>query len=240
MKKLATANSQNVTLHLTATEKMLSGAVPRRRDFRRGVMFFANGADIGERRVTMTTCGSHRDAVAARTCWYCDRARSRLRRRRSVCTNQSTCRRCRSATGLTTGVLTFFFASRDGLHGVPLVVMMWASVALTVSGLIARCFFRAHAPVKTLRCTAAAVLAVAPFVGVLALLSLQHACPLSVTRGSDYCFYDQDHLGGWSAAVGRITSLDLIVIAFLIWLSADQSERDGREKGADDHASISA
>jgi hypothetical protein len=105
--------------------------------------------------------------------------------------------------------------------------MISASVCLTVSGLIALCFFRPYSPVRTLRRTAAAIAVSAPVVGLLALLSLQHACPLYVTRGSAYCYYGDDVLGGWSATAALMLSFDLLVIGFLIWLSARQSESDG-------------
>jgi Kef-type K+ transport system membrane component KefB len=140
-------------------------------------------------------------------------------------------------TGFTTGVLTFFLTSRDDPHGVPLAVVMSASAALTVSGLFALAFFRVYSPARTLRRAAAVIVACAPVVGLLALLSLQHACPLYVTRGAAYCYYDDDVLGGWSAAVAIIISLDLLVIAFLVWLSARQSEGDDvTDQSADEFA----
>jgi hypothetical protein len=118
------------------------------------------------------------------------------------------------------GVITFVISSREGPHGVPLLVLMLASIGMAASGCVAVYFVPAHAPAASLRRAAAATAATAPIVGLLALFSLQDACPLYVTRGSGFCHYDEDVLGGWTAAAAAIISLDLLVIALLLWITA--------------------
>ncbi|HVQ87420.1 MAG TPA: hypothetical protein VMT88_04470, partial [Actinomycetes bacterium] len=88
------------------------------------------------------------------------------------------------ATALTIGVVTFIISSHEGPQGVPLLVLMSASVGLAGSGLTAAFLLPANAAAGTLRRAAAATAASAPFVGLVILFSTQHACPLYVGRGS--------------------------------------------------------
>ena len=128
------------------------------------------------------------------------------------------------ATALTIGVITFLVSSHEGPRGVPLLVLMSASVGLTGSGLLAVLLLPAHAPARSLRRAAAMIVATAPLVVLASLTSMQHACPLYVGRGSGFCNYDnQDQLGGWTAAAAVIVGLDLLVIALLVWITAARS-----------------
>ena len=123
-------------------------------------------------------------------------------------------------TGLIIGVITLLISAREGQHGVPILVLMFASTGLAASGIVALYFVPAHVPTGSLRRAAVATAAIAPLVGLMALFAMQDACPLYVTRGSGFCHYNEDVLGGWTAAAAVIISLDLLVIALLLWITA--------------------
>jgi len=136
------------------------------------------------------------------------------------------------ATALTIGVITFIISSHESPRGVPLLVLMSASVGLAGAGLTAAFLLPAHAPAGPLLRTAAVTAASAPLVGYLALISIQHACPLYVGRGSGFCNYDnRDQLGGWSAAALVIIGLDMLLIALLVWITAKRSAHSDTDSG---------
>lgn len=139
-------------------------------------------------------------------------------------------------TALTIGVITFLVSSHTGPHGVPLLVLMSASVGLAGSGLLAVLMLPSHTPARSLRRAAAVFLASAPLIGLVALLSIQHACPLYVMRGSGFCHYDEDVLGGWTAAAAVIIGLDMLLIALLLWITAKRSAHS--DIGSGEHSGI--
>ena len=135
-------------------------------------------------------------------------------------------------TALTVGVITFLISSHEGPQGVPLVVLMAASVGLAGSGLLAAFLMPADAPAGPLRRAAAATAVSAPVVGAMALISIQDACPLYVGRGAGFCNYDhQDQLGGWSAAAVLIIGLDILLVALLLWIAAKRSAPSDIDSG---------
>ena len=125
--------------------------------------------------------------------------------------------------GLVAGLIAFFISSADGPRGVPQDVVAWASVALAVCGLVALFFFPAHGNATSLRRVAVVLVLCAPLLILLSLLSLQHACPLYVGRRSGFCYYQDDVLGGWSAAAAVAIGFDVLIIAVLVGVSARQS-----------------
>lgn len=129
------------------------------------------------------------------------------------------------AGGLLAGVLGFFVSSADGPKLVPAEVVIWASCGLGAFGLIGLLVLPGHPPAAPLRHAAVAVALAAPFVAVALGSLLVEACPLYVTRGAGYCFYDFDMLGGWAAGVA--IGLDLLSIAFLLGVSAWQARKTG-------------
>jgi len=124
---------------------------------------------------------------------------------------------------LVAGSLAFFISAADGRRGVIEHVVIYASAGLAMGGLLGLAFLRARGPVAPLRIAAIIVAASAPVTGLVALVSLQHACPLYVTRGSGYCYHTHDVLGGWTAGAAIALTLDLLVVAFLLAISARQS-----------------
>jgi hypothetical protein len=143
------------------------------------------------------------------------------------------------ATALTIGAITFIISSHEGPQGVPLLVLMAASVGLAGAGLTSALLLPAQVTTETLRRAAAATAATAPIMGLVVLLSIQHACPLYVGRGSGFCNYDnQDQLGGWTAAAAVIIGLDMLLIALLLWITAMRSSQSDLHPG--EHAGVFA
>jgi hypothetical protein len=62
-------------------------------------------------------------------------------------------------------------------------------------------------------------------VGLAALISIQHACPLYVTKGAGACYYEHDVLGGWSAAAAILIALDTALIGVLLMISDWRTNR---------------
>ncbi|MFZ0322863.1 MAG: hypothetical protein WAN48_01900 [Actinomycetes bacterium] len=142
-------------------------------------------------------------------------------------------------TALTIGVITFLIGLRDGPHGVPLLVLMSASVGFAGSGLLAVLLLPTQTAARSLRRAAVVILASSPLIGLLALMSMQHACPLYVGRGSGFCNYGtQDQLGGWTAAAAIIVALDMLVIALLVWITAARSAQS--DIASDEYAGVIA
>jgi uncharacterized membrane protein len=59
----------------------------------------------------------------------------------------------------------------------------------------------------------------------LIFLLVQQACPLYVTRGSGYCFYDFDMLGAWASGVAFLAGIDALVLMTLFLVSGRQAKR---------------
>lgn len=128
-------------------------------------------------------------------------------------------------TGVFTGVVTGWIASADSPHGVPLVVLVSASSATVTSGFVSLWLLPKGGRGMSLRPAALGTLIAAPLVGLAALASIQHACPLYVTRGAGACYYADDVLGGWSAAAAVVITLDMVLIAVLLLVSDWRSNR---------------
>jgi hypothetical protein len=122
-------------------------------------------------------------------------------------------------TALVTGVLTVWIASADGPRGVPLVALVSASAAMAASGFVSL-WLLPKTGLESLRRVALVTFVAAPLLGIAALVSIQQACPLYVTRGAGACYYSEDLLGGWSAAAAVVITLDVVLIAVLLLLSS--------------------
>ena len=141
------------------------------------------------------------------------------------------------ATALTIGFITFLIGSHEGPQAVPLLVLMSASVGLAGSGLTAAFLLPAHAAAGPLLRAAVAAAVSAPIMGLLVLFLTQHACPPYVGRGSGFCnYYNQDQLGGWTAAAAVVIGLDLLLIALLLWITAMRSAQSDSHSG--EHAGM--
>jgi uncharacterized membrane protein YjfL (UPF0719 family) len=127
------------------------------------------------------------------------------------------------AGGALVGLVGFVASSADGPRGVPQDVGVWASLGLAVFGLLGLVFLPSRPPSTALWRATIAVAIAAPFVGVASGFLMTSACPLYVTRGAGYCFYDVDLLGGWASAVAVMIGGDLLGIAFLLGISAWQA-----------------
>jgi len=124
--------------------------------------------------------------------------------------------------GVTWGFIGYAVSIDHGRRGVPADVATWASCALLVGGVLGLVVAPARGSRRSLRRAAGIVLAVAPVAVAVLLLLLRDACPLYVTRGSGFCYYDFDVLGGWTTGVAALFVVDLIVIATVLLLSARQ------------------
>ena len=122
-------------------------------------------------------------------------------------------------TAVVTGVVTVWIASADSPHGVPLVGLVSASGAMVTSGFVSLWLLPKGGRATCLRPAGLGTLVAAPLVGLAALVSIQHACPLYVTQGAGACYYSDDVLGGWSAAAAVVITLDMILIAVLLLVS---------------------
>ncbi len=128
---------------------------------------------------------------------------------------------------LVAGVVGFFVAGVDGPHGVPQEVGVWASLGLAVFGLLGLALAPARPPARPLGRATLIVALAAPVLATVLRFAVGIACPLYVTRGARYCFYDVDLLGGWAAAVTVMLAGDLLGIAFLLGVSAWQAREPG-------------
>lgn len=128
-------------------------------------------------------------------------------------------------TGVVTGVVTVWIASVDSPRGVPLVALVSASGAMVTSGFISLWLLPKGGSGRSLRAAALWTVVAAPLVGLGALVSIQHACPLYVTKGAGACYYQHDVLGGWSAAAAVVIALDTAFIAVLLMVSAWRTDR---------------
>jgi len=127
--------------------------------------------------------------------------------------------------GLLAAAVGFMAAGSDGPHGVPQEVGIWASCGLAVFGLLGLVLFPGRPPARTLWRATLIVALIAPIAAAALRFAVGAACPLYVTRGAGYCFYDVDLLGGWAAAVTVMLAGDLLGIAFLLGVSAWQARR---------------
>jgi len=133
------------------------------------------------------------------------------------------------AGGLITGLIAFVISSADGRRGVPQDVVVWASIGLVLYGLVALFVLPAPAPAASWRRFGAVIVLCAPLLGLVTVSALQHACPLYVGRGSGFCFYYADVLGGWTAGAAIALSIDLLFVAFLIGVSAVRYRRSSSD-----------
>ena len=132
--------------------------------------------------------------------------------------------------GLLAAVVGFLVAASDGPHGVPQEVGIWASLGLAIFGLLGLVLLPGRPPARVLWRATLIVALLAPFAAAVLRFAVGAACPLYVTRGAGYCFYDVDLLGGWAAAVTVMLAGDLLGIAFLLGVSAWQA-REPRPDG---------
>jgi hypothetical protein len=114
------------------------------------------------------------------------------------------------------GTVAFFVSAAHDRHGAPQDVGVWASVGLWVGWVFGLFVMRRRPPSRPLWRVALTCLVLAPFGAALLLLSVQQACPLYVTRGAGYCFYDADVLGGWAAGVTFLFIVDMVAIAAML------------------------
>jgi hypothetical protein len=127
--------------------------------------------------------------------------------------------------GLLASVVGFAVAASDGRHGVPQEVGIWTSCGLAVFGLLGLIVLPGRPPARPLWRATLTVALIAPFAAATLRFAVGAACPLYVTRGAGYCFYDVDLLGGWAAAVTVMLAGDLLGIAFLLGVSAWQARQ---------------
>jgi hypothetical protein len=133
---------------------------------------------------------------------------------------------------LIAAVVGFAVAGTTGPHGVPQAVGIWASLGLAIFGLFGLLVLRGRPPARQLWRATVTVALIAPFAAATLRLAVGAACPLYVTKGAGYCFYDVDLLGGWAAAVTVMLAGDLLGIAFLLGVSAWQARRAERAAAA--------
>lgn len=133
------------------------------------------------------------------------------------------------AGGMFAGVIGFLVAGSDGPRNVPQEVGIWASLGLAAFGLLGLLVFAGRPGARPLwRATWIVVLA-APLAAAALRFAVGAVCPLYVTRGAGYCYYDVDLLGGWAAAVTVMLAGDLLGIAFLLGVSALRARHAGRD-----------
>jgi hypothetical protein len=127
--------------------------------------------------------------------------------------------------GVVAGIFGFFVSAADGPGGVPADVARWASAGLLVAGSAGAATTKGRPPSSFLWHAAVACLVAAPFGALLIFLLVQQACPLYVTRGSGYCFYDFDMLGAWASGVAFLAGIDALVLMTLFLVSGRQAKR---------------
>jgi hypothetical protein len=154
-------------------------------------------------------------------------------------------RRCAPAVSIAlsgavvAGTVAFFVSAAHDRHGVPQDVAVWASFGLCAAGAMGLVFTRGRPPSSFLWRTTLACLAVAPFGAALLFLSVTRACPLYVTRGAGYCFYDFDMLGAWASGVTFLFVGDMIAVTALLLVSGVQARRrEGVRLGDDEWARL--
>jgi hypothetical protein len=130
-----------------------------------------------------------------------------------------------TSIGLVTGVVTgaasvwiLSVATKES-HGVPAVVLTAASAAFVASGLLAAMLLPAIERGRSLRPVIVALFLAAPLAGLATLLTVQHACPLYVTRAAGACFYEHDVLGGWSTGAAVLVGLDIAALAAMLLIT---------------------
>jgi hypothetical protein len=123
------------------------------------------------------------------------------------------------------GTMGFFVSAANGPKGVPADVAQWASAGLLLAGVFGATTTKARPPSSFLWHAAVVCAIVAPFGALLIFLLVQQACPLYVTRGSGYCFYDFDMLGAWASGVAFLVGLDGLVLMTLFAVSGQQAKR---------------
>jgi hypothetical protein len=137
------------------------------------------------------------------------------------------------------GTVAFAVSAAHDRHGVPQDVGVWASVGLWAAGAISLVLTRGRPPSSFLWRTTIACLALAPFGAALLFLSVTQACPLYVTRGAGYCFYDFDMLGAWASGVTFLFVGDMIAVMALLLVSGVQARRrEGVRLGDDEWARL--
>jgi len=129
---------------------------------------------------------------------------------------------------LIAAVVGFAVAGSDGPHGVPQEVGIWASLGLAVFGLLGLIALPGRPPARPQWRATVTTALIAPFAAATLRFAVGAACPLYVTKGAGYCFYDVDLLGGWAAAVTVMLAGDLLGIAFLLGVSAWHARRTER------------
>jgi hypothetical protein len=132
------------------------------------------------------------------------------------------------------GIYGFFISAAHGPKGVPAETVGWATMGLVAGGLIGLVVTRGKPPSSFLWHTAVGCLIGLPFGALLLFLLIDEACPLYVTRGAGYCFYDFDMLGAWATEVTFFLSLDVLVVIALLLVSGRQAKRDESIKLGDD------
>jgi hypothetical protein len=130
------------------------------------------------------------------------------------------------------GTVAFFVSAAHDRHGVPQDVAVWASFGLWV-GAVSVFLVGGQRPSRPLRRIALMCLVLAPFGAALLLLAVQQACPLYVTQGAGYCFYDEDVLGGWAAGVTFLFVLDMVAITAML-LIAGRAKKQATPEADDD------
>lgn len=122
--------------------------------------------------------------------------------------------------GLTAGIVAFFVGRANGPRGVPALVSEVTSVGIVVGGSLGLLFGRRrHSGEWPMRRDALWLVVLTPFAAAALLQAILDACPLYVTRGSGFCYYDFDLLGGWAAGVVFLFVADMLILAGLLWLS---------------------
>ena len=116
-----------------------------------------------------------------------------------------------------------YAAAADGPRNVPAETMITASAGMGVAGLVGLLLTRGRPPARSLRRAAVGVLLASPFAAAFLSFSLLSACPLYVTRGAGYCFYDFDLLGGWVTGVVGLFGIDMVFLAAVLLVSARQA-----------------
>jgi len=140
------------------------------------------------------------------------------------------------ASAVVAGTIAFFVSSAEGPHGVPRDVGVWASISLGIGGTIGLIVTRPRPSATPLWHGAVACIVLSPFGASLVFLSVAEACPLYVTRGAGYCFYDFDMLGGWAAGLAILFVVDVVVVATLLLISGWDAKAAGSTRPVDDGA----
>ena len=137
------------------------------------------------------------------------------------------------------GIYGFFISAADGPKGVPAETVGWATMGLVAGGMIGLVVTRGKPPSSFLWHAVVGCLIALPFGALLFFLLIDQACPLYVTRGAGYCFYDFDMLGAWASEVTIFLSLDVLIVVALLLVSERQAKRhEGVNTGDDGWSQI--